>query len=286
VGPAAEYLAELEAERAVGIDEAALAARLDELWAAAARQWPAIAPVDPIAFARCLAQRSTGTPPEIPRHAGDLYLACGCLAGDSLAIGIVEQMCVIDGRRAVRHMRLAEDAIDEAIQRTRIRVLVGGDAGPRLADYRGTGELRAWLRAVAIREALMLLRTRGKYDDVDELVLATEDPVLDALKARYRDLFRSAFEHAVARLTPQERTLLRQTVIDRVPVERLATLHGVHRVTASRWLQRIRRTLYEHTRSELAGKIDATPDQLDSVMRLIDSQLEASVERILRSQGG
>ena len=134
-----------------------------------------------------------------------------------------------------------------------------------------------WLRANT--------RAAKRATEFEDDVLVGNDPTLDALKARYRDLFRVAFERAVARLAPHERTLLRQVVIDRVAVEDIAALHGVHRVTASRWLQRIRRALLDATRAELAGQIDATPEELDSVWRLIDSNLEASVERVLRSQG-
>ena len=45
--------------------------------------------------------------------------------------------------------------------------------------------------------------------DVAKLVDA--DPELALLRARYRDAFRAAFGHAVARLSPRERTVLRLT---------------------------------------------------------------------------
>ena len=74
-------------------------------------------------------------------------------------------------------------------QAVRDRLLVAhGDHRPRIADYAGTGDLRAWLHAITARVALNELRSeRTRVDEGALLTLPAvdADPSLAYLKAHY-----------------------------------------------------------------------------------------------------
>ncbi len=61
----------------------------------------------------------------------------------------------------------------------------------------------------------------------------------------------------------------------------MGKLHQVHRATAARWLQSIRDALLERTRVELQARLGAGAADVDSVIRLVASRLDVSLERVL-----
>ena len=71
----------------------------------------------------------------------------------------------------------------------------------KLEQYRGTGSLRAWVRAVAARALIDMHRSAVRTADVvisvDEAILENvaddTDPEIAYLKRHYRGEFRSAF---------------------------------------------------------------------------------------------
>lgn len=219
--------------------------------------------------------------------AADLALARAALAGDRAAIAEVERTCVapLDGGLAA----LIEPAdVDEVKQRVRHRLLVAdGAAGGRLAAYQGRGPLRAFVRVVAVREALRVRRERlGQVGaEALELPVSDDDPSLRLLRARHAEAFRAAFEAALAGLAPADRTLLRQQLLDGLGVEALAALHRVHRVTMFRRLGKVRAALLARTRRELAGRLAVERGELDSLMRAVASDLELTLERVLKAEG-
>jgi len=111
---------------------------------------------------------------------------------------------------------------------------------------------------------------------------AAIDPLLAALKSRYRDEFRDAFAETAAVLTDRERTLLRYRFLDGLSIDEIGVLYRVHRATVARWLAATRETLFEGTRTRLMSRLAVSDSEVDSVLRLIDSQLDASLE-ILRT---
>lgn len=110
---------------------------------------------------------------------------------------------------------------------------------------------------------------------------ATDDPELEFLKTRYRAAFKTAFETAIASLSTRERVILRLQIIDGLSIDGIGSIYGVHRATAARWLARARRQILTATRREMRNTLDIDSGQLDSIMRLIDSRLEVSIERVL-----
>jgi RNA polymerase sigma-70 factor (ECF subfamily) len=188
----------------------------------------------------------------------------------------------LDGARA------PADAIDEAKQVVRTLVLVAKDGKPPgIAGYRGKGPLRGWVRITATRE---LIRHKKKLardlslDDrsLDRLLASGVDPALAAMKAEYRAEFAAALREAIDDLSAEDRTLLRQQIVDDMSIDAVGAAYGVHRATAARWLNRARAALVAATHRRLAARLDVPVEQIDSVLRLVSSQLDASVIRFLK----
>ncbi len=265
-----------------------LGGELVELIARARRDAPGVA-LDPVAFVAHVAERITfdrqGHAMLDSLHAGALWIAYGCVVTDRAAIAAFE--ATYGGEIGAALARSFERGLSEDAElRLRDRLfLVGDDEVPRLASYSGRGDLRAWLRAAAVRTAIDLMRAR-KTVAIDPEALddagGALDPLLGALKQRYRDEFRAAFAEAAAQLTDRERTLLRYRFLDDLSIDEIGTLYRVHRATVARWIAATREALFEGTRARLMSRLDLNDSEVDSVLRLIDSQLDASVGTAIR----
>ena len=87
---------------------------------------------------------------------------------------------------------------------------------------------------------------------------------------------------AIEALAVRQRNLLRQRYIHEVSVDALARLYAVHRSTLYVWLEQARIALMQRARAQLAAELPA--DRLESVIRMMGSQLELSVRRVLSSK--
>jgi len=216
----------------------------------------------------------------------ELALALACAAGSDPALRHMEREYFPVVERALRRMKLDDAIADEVAQEVRRKLLVADGGPPRIVGYAGRGSLRGLLKVTATRTALSLLRKEGRVAPGDEPVLDVEgedDPELGFLKERYRGVFRSAFEEAVQNLTARERNLLRLHFLRKVTLEALASMYGVHRATIVRHLAKIRDDLDRATRKGLQEQLGAERREVESVMDLIQSRLDASVERMLRT---
>jgi RNA polymerase sigma-70 factor (ECF subfamily) len=222
----------------------------------------------------------------VTAHDDDHRLARAALARDAGAERALHDR--IRRAAASASRRLGGDAAftDEIAQRVAERLWLGrGGGAPALAGYTGEAPLGAWLRVIAYREAIDLRRgdSAPAGDDalVDRVVGAAE-PELAMLRRGYQAVFRACFAQALGGLSLHDRDLLRRHHLDGLTIDVLATLHGVHRATAARWLAQVRERLVAATRDalarELAGEVD-----LPEVLAMIASQLEASLSRQLRS---
>jgi RNA polymerase sigma-70 factor, ECF subfamily len=75
--------------------------------------------------------------------------------------------------------------------------------------------------------------------------------------------------------------LLRYSVIDGWNVDRIAELYGVHRATAARRVAAAREQLGESIRAELAARLEISTDEVDSIVRLVQSRVDVSLARLL-----
>ena len=256
--------------------------------AAARERWPELV-VSEAAFGACLGERVAAEAEPMTALAGlrgdDLYLVCGCLAGDARALRALEADLLLRVRDKLRRAGLPLDVVADACQRVAASLLVAVDAcPPRLAGYAGRGDLAGWLYVAIAREARRLAQREARHvaeapDLVDETIGA--DPELAHLKGTYRAAFHRCFHAAVAELGERERNLLRQHLLDGLAIDQLAGLHGIHRATAARWLARVREDLARRTRLLLAHELGLRDRESDSVLRLIRSQLDLSLPRAL-----
>jgi RNA polymerase sigma-70 factor (ECF subfamily) len=224
-------------------------------------------------------------------HLGDLYLACACADGLPLAHAAFEARVLPEVDSAVARMKLPPSTVDEVRQLVRQKMLAPGpDTPPKLAAYPGTGPLSAWVRAAALWLALDLQRQRSSHDSSGEdstlsvLVDPGDDPELAYLKTTYRAEFNTAFAQALTFLAPRERNILRLKYLDGLSIDQLGALYGIHRATAARWVVGAQQALLEQTRRLLTERLRLTGSQLDSVLRLISSQLDVNLSRLLRSR--
>ena len=251
----------------------------------AAAAWPQLQ-LDPTAFAAYLATHDAAD------RSGDalaeLYLAHGCCQGDPTALALFDAHYLDAVPAALAHMRLAPDSVDEVRQVVRSKLLVA-PAGerPKLDHYAGQGRLKGLIKVMAVREAISRLRRDAKvepggHDLLADLPSPDLDPELYVMKERYRVAFKRAFEETVSGLSSRDRNMLRLHLFGGLTVEQIGDIYGVHRATATRWMTKLRLDLLRGTRTLLQERIGASPDELESVMRLIESRLDASIERVLQ----
>jgi len=240
-------------------------------------------------FVRYLAARAAGAPTSwlLDLPAADLYLACACASGDSAAIAALEKRYFAPIEGIVRG-KLDDTRAAEAMQRMREHLFVG--ERPHILDYSGRGELGKWLTITAVRAGLRVVReTKREYslDDgaAGELVDAS-DVELAHLRTRYQPEFKQAFADAFAQLETRDRNLLRHSVLDGHGVDRIAELYAIHRSTASRWLAAARADLIKRTKAALRARLQVTPTELESILRVMAEQVDVTLEGILRQTRG
>ncbi len=220
----------------------------------------------------------------------DLELARRCARGDVDAIASVEARYFVALDRLLARFEGGHALADEVKQRLRQKLFVGDGVPPKIASYTGQGDLGRWIRVAATREAISLLRRESKEVPVEEVALAQAlaggvDPELAYLKDLYAAEFKAAFEQSIAALGPKERTVLKYHVLDGRNIDQIGAVYGVHRATVARWIAGVRDTLLVRTREILMDKIEVDRAEFDSIMRLIQSQLDVSLSRLLRTEG-
>lgn len=274
-------------------DDPALEEALAELLENARATWPTVA-LDDQAFMVDLASHLPpgSCPSQALRamHAADLYLASACKRGDERALAEFERRVLTEARSALLARRQAPSAVEEALQQLRARLFVTEEGHPgKIAEYSGRGPLVAWVRMAAVRVSQNLSRggaARGE-ELQSQLAAPAAPPELGYIKARYRGDFKAAFEAAFGALSTRERTLLRLNLLDGLPTAKLARVYRADASTVRRWLADARRALLEGTRKQLAGRLDASERELQSMMDLLVTELEDSVRRILgEGRGG
>jgi RNA polymerase sigma-70 factor (ECF subfamily) len=264
---------------------AGLDAALEQAIASARAARPTIV-VSPLEFAAALgaavgdAEDPVAAIPSV--HAGDLWLATACAAEDRTAIGELDRT-LATLRPTLAKMGASRETVDELLQEICTRLLVAAPDRPaRIRGYRGRSDLRSWLKVAAVRDAVRMLRrerTPNDPDELDVLMDSSSDPELQALADEYRVAFRAAFSLALSELPARDRNLLRYHLLDELTIDDIGAIHRVHRATAARWLVRIREHLYVATRSEIMRSLALSPHEIDSMLRLIRSRLDASVAR-------
>jgi RNA polymerase sigma-70 factor (ECF subfamily) len=213
--------------------------------------------------------------------AADIYLAAACSDGDPAALTAFRDSLVPTLRPALGKLGMTAVQIDETIQRVLVMVFVGDNGPPQIRGYGGRGTLRSWLRTIAVRTGRRLLGIEGSAvaaeDELEHLPAAVADPEIELLRGRHRDQVKQAFAAAFADLAERERNVLRQYHIDGLTIDQLAALYQVNRATTARWVAGARLAVITKTRQQLVEHFGVAASEVDSIIRLVRSQLDVSV---------
>jgi RNA polymerase sigma-70 factor, ECF subfamily len=218
-------------------------------------------------------------------NASDLYLALALAAKDMRALEIAESELMPAVRQAIGRIDPRASFVDDVSQRVRTRLLVGdGQSPPAIMQYRGTGPLARWVRVIASRIALDSKRTDTRPPgprDPQREVPAPTDPDLERLWHTCADAYRIALMEACVRLSRRERNLLRQRYLEDLNLDALGRLYRVSPTMAFRWLTQIEERLAAATRVALLSKVSLGQAELMYMERLVTSQLQPSLPRLL-----
>ncbi|MEO8704768.1 MAG: helix-turn-helix domain-containing protein [Kofleriaceae bacterium] len=270
-------------------DQAALARQLASGHAAASADHPDLA-IAPARFASELARRlgSAATPEVLAQlRFADVYLAIGCHDGDERAIAACTAAVQPQIEHAGRHVRATPDQVAEV--RARIQRILFVDEPPRAAaasEFAGRGDLRGYVRVIATRELIRLVNRERREVRVDDetmfdALVPAGDPALSMMRERYRGDVDQAMRAALVSLDDRARALLRYSMIDGWSIDRIGKLYGVHRATAARWITEARDQLGERIREVLAERLEISVDDVNSIIRLVQSRVDMSLERLL-----
>jgi RNA polymerase sigma-70 factor (ECF subfamily) len=221
-------------------------------------------------------------------RAADLYVACALAAGDPRALALAETELLPTARQAVARIDDSPAFVDEVVQRVRDRMFVRGASPPAIEQYRGAGPLARWVGVVASRIALDLKRADARTADAGEDALANlpapDDPELAVIWRTCAAEYRAALAASFAGLSRRERNLLRQRYLDELDIDALGRLYRVHPATAYRWIKQVEHRLATATRAAVMDKLSLSESQARSMERLIVSQLQLSLVRMLRGR--
>ncbi len=260
---------------------------LAQLLAAARKVWPRIE-VAQEELAQYLDERAIADD-VAPEIAGDLYLACACARGDGAALAEFESGFLSMVSRYIARIDATPEFADEVRQTLRERLFVAADGkAARIGEYNGRGPLGAWLRVAAVRTALNLVRSRGAGGvggaaELDRLA-DSRDPERALVHAGYRAAFGKALESTVADLPADDRTILRFYYLDGMTIVEIGKLCRLHHSTVARRIERCHETILERTRHSLGAELGLDGDELNSVIRLAQSQVDVSLRKLLQTR--
>ena len=219
-------------------------------------------------------------------RAGDLLLAWACASGDARAIPVFLRRYEDDVLRAARRVHAAGVGVEDIAQEFARRVLAA--PSPKIAEYSGRGDLRAWVRIVASRLSLDIARLKrsderpsAKDGGFEGVAAAADAPELAYFRRLYQTEVRAALDTAAQGLTDDERAALREHYVLGMSIDDIATARGIHRATAARRAKRARETLVAGVRKVLDERHGLAGRDLVSVMNLVRSQLNVTMDRLL-----
>ena len=262
------------------VDDAALR----RAYALGQQTWPRVV-LQFEAFKRHL-ERVLGATPDWDwsRHAPDLYLCCACAAGDREATVVLDTQALPKVRKSISRVESDQQFVEDALQSLRDKLLVGPHA--KIAAYSARGSLIAWLNVAAAHVALDAVRERTvqrlRQVDLPERLAQTDvNPLNDIVKSRYAADFQQALRNAVRELSSRDRNLLRLRLVGHCSIDQLGRMYQVNRATAARWLESVRKRVFESVRRQLQLAHGLTDREFDSIARGVQSQLDLSLSATL-----
>jgi RNA polymerase sigma-70 factor (ECF subfamily) len=265
---------------------AELRSTLADVRGRAHKAWPDVT-VDDLRFARELARRIPNGSAPVPALQAlpveDCYLAVACTFGDRAALAHFEREHLARVRPALGRLGLTASEQDETLQALREELLVtrGGEL-PRIHGYLGRGNLRGWVRAVAVRMGMRLARrTVGEVELHESAVVERRDPELEHLKRAYRGVFQEALTAALAEMSTEDRLLLKRRFGHGLSCDELGALYGMHKSTAARKVTELRGRLLDATRLAVATQLNLGRAEFSTLLRLVRSELHLALSSVV-----
>ncbi len=256
------------------------AVAVDEMFEEGRRAWPNVLVARHV-FEQCVAQCRSSKGGQARLHAADLYLACACAHGDSRALEDFERRYLSEVSAYLARTNATARFVDDVKQQVRERLFVEG----KIQQYSGEGTLGSWLRVVTVRVAANMRVAEKRHAELDEAIpgIATS-PELAAIQRRYGPEFRTAFRDAIARLGAEDRTLLRLHYLEGLNIGSIATVFHVGRATIGRRVLALRKRLIADVNQLLRERLNATSTELESLLRVVRSDLDVSLSAVLREE--
>lgn len=220
-------------------------------------------------------------------HVVDLFLACATARGLPEALTEFEARYIKPLPFILGGIGALPGDADTVSSVLRDKLLVAQDGQPpRIATYGGRGPLAAWVAIAAQRTALSLDRhesaLRRVHDRAMNEAMAVDlNPELRHMKARYKEAVELAFRDALGELTDRDRALLRLGLVGGLSLDAIASAYSVNASTVSRWLAKIRKGILDRTLALLRDRLRLTDPEAASIARLVTSQIDVSVVRLL-----
>ena len=239
------------------------------------KTWPGVdvAEADFEAYVSERAQDSHGAPAY-----SDSYLACALARGNAAALRAFDEM-------------LSAIQDEEVRQLVRHKLLVAEPGkSPKIAEYGGRGGLKTWLRIVATRTALDLNAVKAREipverDTLEFVIGAGEDPSSTFSSSATGKNFAPPSPTRSPRSSRAIAASLRYAFGQNLSIDVIGTLYGVHRATAARWVVTAHEELKKTLRKTMMARLDVKPDEYASILRLIESRIEISFDRLMKDGG-
>jgi RNA polymerase sigma-70 factor (ECF subfamily) len=283
-----------EAETSASSASAELDRAIHEAHQRGATEWhPVVLDIGEYAQHLAFAVSTAPGGPADPRAAlgslrtSDLYLARAAGRGDPIAQELFVQRFLVPIARSTASVDASPAMIDDVGQALHERLLLAGDGEtPRILQYAGRALLSSWVGVAARRLTLGVLRQNNAHRSAvkraaEEVLPLQLDPELQLIKDCYRAAFKDAVSSAIARLPQRERTIIRLHTVGGMTLARIGRLLEVDESTASRWEKRARQMILEDTHRELGERLGLRVAEFPSLVRLVTSQLDVSVARLL-----
>lgn len=296
-----EFLAALpELARTAWSSVPGLEEKLAMLATASQAAWPNIE-LNLVEYMHYVAARCPAGQPPDPDfshlNGPDLYLAAACVARSRTALVAFDRHYLRHVPNMLAYLKPSSDLVEEVQQQLRCRLLTAPSGEqPRLSEYAGRGALLMWLRSAAVRTALNILdraenRNSVEWTEENDGLQRIEakhgggsTDVEQALtKERYREVVREAFLAALGGLPREQRNLLRLYYLDGRSMEEIGTIYKAHKATISRRMEEARIAVLDSVRGQLRNRLKVSVCEIDSLVKLIASQIDVSLSDVLRS---
>lgn len=220
--------------------------------------------------------------------AGDLYLSCAYGLGIKAAQDRVEQAHFARIARRLARMAIPPALVADVLQDLRCRLVEQTDPGFSGRGYAGRGSLGGWLFVAAVRIAERRAgRVRqerpdeGLWDNAVDRHILAQDPEMEHIIESSKATFEAALRDALEALSSRERNLLRYYFVEKLGIDRLAELYGVHRATAARWILQAQKRLAEQVHQRFAAQIPIAADSMPRLVALLRSKLDLHLSAVL-----